>query len=113
MVLAISSLSRGSLSDKLRWMFHLYDANADGFISRQELKNVIVAANRLGGNGSYITPSSIVHLSHVALPIVSSKTTIYQALFAYCLDRSYTHTHTQQIEKIKKKVYSIYITVHY
>ena len=50
MVLAISSLSRGSLTDKLRWIFHLYDADADGFISRQELKNVIVATNRLGGS---------------------------------------------------------------
>lgn len=54
MVLAISSLSRGSLTDKLRWIFHLYDADADGFISRQELKDVIVAAHRLGGNGRYI-----------------------------------------------------------
>jgi len=54
MVLAISSLSRGSLTDKLRWIFHLYDADADGFISRQELKNVIIATNRLGGN-SYLS----------------------------------------------------------
>jgi len=60
MVLAISSLSRGSLTDKLRWIFHLYDADADGFISRQELKNVIVATNRLGGS-SYLNMKQQQH----------------------------------------------------
>jgi Ca2+-binding EF-hand superfamily protein len=50
MVSAVSSLTRGSTADKLRWIFRLYDVDCDGFISRQELRDVIVAVHRLAGN---------------------------------------------------------------
>jgi len=72
MVLAISSLSRGSLSEKLRWylyrrereghnsmlyilvfherVFTMYDSDGDGVIHKSEIRDVIVAAFRLGGH---------------------------------------------------------------
>ncbi|XP_046444329.1 calcium-binding protein NCS-1-like [Daphnia pulex] len=49
MVLAISALSRGSLADKLRWVFTLYDSDGDGVIHRSEIRDVILAAYRMGG----------------------------------------------------------------
>ena len=35
-VLGLSILLRGSLEDKLRWTFSLYDQDKDGYISRLE-----------------------------------------------------------------------------
>ena len=85
MVLAISSLSRGSLTDKLRWIFHLYDADADGFISRQELKNVIIATNRLGGNSMdqrniFMSPHYVIIKSY---PITTAKAAFNEHLMIY------------------------------
>ena len=54
LVLGVSSLSRGSVSDKLRWVFTLYDADGDGAISRQELRDVVSAVHRLGVHGNSI-----------------------------------------------------------
>lgn len=40
-VLGLSILLRGSLEDKLRWTFSLYDQDKDGFISREEMEDVV------------------------------------------------------------------------
>ncbi|GAB6033791.1 Kv channel-interacting protein 4 [Chamberlinius hualienensis] len=40
-VVALSVLSRGSLSEKLQWAFHLYDINGDGFITKDEMHNIV------------------------------------------------------------------------
>jgi Ca2+-binding EF-hand superfamily protein len=65
LVLGVSSLSRGSVSDKLRWVFTLYDADGDGAISRQELRDVVSAVHRLGVHGNSIfTPLFFTGRSH-------------------------------------------------
>ena len=40
-VIGLSILLRGSLDDKLRWTFSLYDQDRDGFISREEMEDVV------------------------------------------------------------------------
>ena len=37
----LSTISRGSQEDKLRWIFELYDTDCDGIISKNDLMNVI------------------------------------------------------------------------
>ncbi|XP_022662865.1 calsenilin-like isoform X4 [Varroa destructor] len=39
----LSSLSRGSVTEKVQWIFGLYDLNGDGFISRAEMLRVVSA----------------------------------------------------------------------
>ena len=39
----LSSLSRGSVTEKVQWIFGLYDLNGDGFISRTEMLRVVSA----------------------------------------------------------------------
>ncbi|XP_015795511.1 Kv channel-interacting protein 1-like isoform X2 [Tetranychus urticae] len=46
----LSSLSRGSTSEKLRWIFNLYDINGDGFITKQELLTIVRAVYRMLGD---------------------------------------------------------------
>jgi Ca2+-binding EF-hand superfamily protein len=40
-VVGLSILIRGSLEEKLRWVFTLYDQDRDGLISREEMEDVV------------------------------------------------------------------------
>lgn len=48
-VVGLSVLSRGSLQEKLRWAFHLYDINGDGYITKDELNNIVNSIYNLMG----------------------------------------------------------------
>ncbi|KAG8198232.1 hypothetical protein JTE90_021489 [Oedothorax gibbosus] len=39
----LSLLSRGSAAEKLQWVFSLYDINGDGYITKQEMLNIVSA----------------------------------------------------------------------
>ncbi|XP_045137436.1 Kv channel-interacting protein 1-like [Portunus trituberculatus] len=49
MIKLLSRLSRGSLDDRLKWIFSLYDLNGDGCITRQEMTDVVQAVFDLMG----------------------------------------------------------------
>lgn len=49
-MLGLSVLSRGTPEEKLRWTFSLYDINGDGFITKEEMKDVVTAIFELMGN---------------------------------------------------------------
>jgi len=49
MLVSLSTLLRGTTYEKLRWTFTLYDLNGDGFITRTEVLNVLVAVHELMG----------------------------------------------------------------
>lgn len=48
-VQGLSVLSRGSNEEKLRWTFSLYDINGDGFITRDEMTDIVTAIYELMG----------------------------------------------------------------
>lgn len=48
-VTGLSILSRGSLDEKLRWTFSLYDINGDGCITREEMTDIVTAIYELMG----------------------------------------------------------------
>lgn len=39
----LSILSRGSVEEKLRWAFSLYDINGDGCITKEEMTDIVTA----------------------------------------------------------------------
>ncbi|KAJ8984409.1 hypothetical protein NQ317_003992, partial [Molorchus minor] len=45
----LSILSRGTLDEKLRWAFSLYDINGDGCITREEMTDIVTAIYDLMG----------------------------------------------------------------
>ena len=45
----LSILSRGSLEEKLRWTFNLYDINGDGYITKEEMTDIVTAIYDLMG----------------------------------------------------------------
>ncbi|XP_076546699.1 uncharacterized protein LOC117611638 [Osmia lignaria lignaria] len=48
-VIGLSILSRGSIDEKLRWTFSLYDINGDGCITREEMTDIVTAVYELMG----------------------------------------------------------------
>lgn len=47
---ALSVTSRGSLDERLVWAFKLYDVDNDGFITRDEMYNIVDAIYQMLGN---------------------------------------------------------------
>lgn len=45
----LSVLSRGSVEERLQWAFQLYDINGDGFITREEMTDIVTAVYELMG----------------------------------------------------------------
>ncbi|GBM67641.1 Calsenilin [Araneus ventricosus] len=48
-VLGLSTISRGSPTEKLQWTFNLYDINGDGCITREEMREIINSIYNLLG----------------------------------------------------------------
>ncbi|XP_055929489.1 Kv channel-interacting protein 1-like isoform X2 [Argiope bruennichi] len=42
-VIGLSVLARGSLQEKLRWVFSLYDINGDGYITKDEMSRIVTS----------------------------------------------------------------------
>lgn len=49
LLVTLSTLLRGSVYERLRWTFKLYDINGDGCISRNELGDIVQAIHELMG----------------------------------------------------------------
>ncbi|XP_046382305.1 serine/arginine repetitive matrix protein 1-like [Ischnura elegans] len=49
-MLSLSILLKGSLQERIRWAFSLYDVNDDGYVTREELSEVITAIYDLIGD---------------------------------------------------------------
>lgn len=48
-VVGLSVLVRGTDLEKLQWAFSLYDINGDGFITKEEMTNIVTAIYRMMG----------------------------------------------------------------
>ena len=47
--MGLSILSRGTMDEKLRWIFNLYDLNRDGKVTQEELLLVVTSVYELMG----------------------------------------------------------------
>lgn len=47
--MGLSTISRGSPTEKLQWTFNLYDINGDGCITREEMQEIISSIYSLLG----------------------------------------------------------------
>lgn len=51
---SLSTLLRGTMEEKLRWTFSLYDINGDGFITQEEMIDIATAVYELMGRNPEI-----------------------------------------------------------
>ncbi|XP_061643876.1 Kv channel-interacting protein 1 isoform X3 [Phyllopteryx taeniolatus] len=64
-VTALSILLRGSITEKLRWTFNLYDINRDGYINKEEMTDIVRAIYDMMGKYTYPALKTDAHKQHV------------------------------------------------
>ncbi|XP_078256853.1 Kv channel-interacting protein 4 isoform X7 [Rhinoraja longicauda] len=52
-VLGLSGLLRGTIQDKLKWAFNLYDINKDGFVTKEEMLDIMKSIYDMMGKYTY------------------------------------------------------------
>ncbi|XP_052431049.1 Kv channel-interacting protein 1 isoform X1 [Carassius gibelio] len=52
-VMALSILLRGTTTEKLQWTFNLYDINRDGYITKEEMTDIVKAIYDMMGRFTY------------------------------------------------------------
>ncbi|KAM9413802.1 A-type potassium channel modulatory protein KCNIP1-like isoform 4-T6 [Salvelinus alpinus] len=52
-IMALSTLLRGSVREKLTWTFNLYDINRDGYINKEEMTDIVRAIYDMMGKYTY------------------------------------------------------------
>ena len=49
-ICSLSVTTRGSMEEKLRWAFEVYDVDRNGVISREEVLSIVKSINMMTGN---------------------------------------------------------------
>lgn len=62
----LSMLSRGSLHDKINWIFDLYDVNGDGVISKEDMVTVVKGIYLMLGSHTWPTVKESTIKDHSA-----------------------------------------------
>lgn len=58
-------MSRGTVQDKLKWIFSLYDVNCDGVITRDDLGRVIISVYDLLGKSVQPQVDELTYKQHI------------------------------------------------
>ena len=64
-ITGMSVLSRGTMPQKLRWVFNLYDLNGSGRISKSNLKDIISSVNQMLGTHAKPLADEVSTKQHV------------------------------------------------
>lgn len=82
-MLNLSTLSRGTLDEKLEWTFQLYDVNGDGFISREEMTEVMTSVYELMGKVSEDKQETQIKVKVENMFKVMNEKFLHEKLFNY------------------------------
>ncbi|CAL4120804.1 unnamed protein product, partial [Meganyctiphanes norvegica] len=64
-VTILGELSRGTTNEKLQWAFNLYDINGDGYITKEEMLDIVTAIYSLMGRNTVPTLEENTTQDHV------------------------------------------------
>ncbi|XP_028407374.1 neurocalcin homolog [Dendronephthya gigantea] len=50
LIVSMSVMKRGNMDDRLKWAFNMYDIDGNGYITRDELLDILTAIEKLSGS---------------------------------------------------------------
>ncbi|KRH91950.1 Ca2+ sensor (EF-Hand superfamily) [Pseudoloma neurophilia] len=71
LLIAYSILKKGSVHEKLRWIFRLYDTDSDGVISKDEMETVITHYMEMSRPSTYVSPDSTLDSNNICFDVPS------------------------------------------
>ena len=80
-MVGLSVLARGTLMEKLRWAFTLYDINGDGIITKEEMLDIVSSIYDMMGRFSEPAVDEHTARDHV------------DRVFQVCFVQYYTYSH--------------------
>lgn len=89
---ALSDLSHGTVEDKLRWAFNLYDRDGDGVISRSDMESLVTSIYDMMGRNTepLVDPVAVqAHIDHIMsqVPATVYCICICTSFLLNCLER--------------------------
>lgn len=92
--MGLSTISRGSPTEKLQWTFNLYDINGDGCITREEMQEIISSIYSLLGRFTEPMVSEEATREHadkvfdvcITINVIMIKSSLYLKLFPIFLN---------------------------
>ncbi|XP_051541341.1 Kv channel interacting protein 3b, calsenilin isoform X1 [Myxocyprinus asiaticus] len=89
-VIGLSVLLRGSVTEKLRWAFNLYDINKDGYITKEEMLAIMKSIYDMMGRYTYPSVKEDDPFEHVenffqVLIFQQSSVSLYHTAMTTCL----------------------------
>ena len=128
----LSILVRGSIDEKLRWIFNLYDVNGDGKITKDELQSIIGSVYDLMGRftePAIESNTSKAHVEHIfkvfcRLDVLEDYRPVYRARRVYetvskhpshfilAIDDITSRGGAHHVDHYDLDVYYVYIYVH-
>jgi Ca2+-binding EF-hand superfamily protein len=78
--MGLSVLARGTVQEKLEWAFSLYDVNHDGYITRDEMMDVVSAIYDMMGRFAEPSIDDNTTREHVdkIFQVINSMLTVYR-----------------------------------
>ena len=61
----MSTISRGTLPQKARWIFNLYDINGPGKVTKSNLRDIVSSVHQLLGGHAKFAPNDFASREHV------------------------------------------------
>lgn len=101
-VIGLSVLLRGSVTEKLRWAFNLYDINKDGYITKEarSAKNVSVLHERRGSKRAFLLGVlPLTCASTILQEMLAIMTSVYDMMGRYTLPSVREDSPYEHVEK--------------
>lgn len=99
-VIGLSTLTRGTIDERLKWIFTLYDVNSDGVVTKDELHKIVSSVHDLMGRFTLNTSSPAAGLPPDPAKVTTQSSGGVESRTALAISRLGQPTNKQQPQTV-------------